>query len=720
MKRPLTAAGFSFGAGVFMVSLFGYKIALILCLLSAASFTLCLFIKRLRKAAALTALIFLTLGLFAGGLNSLKLADTAARLNGVQVTNAEFIAEDKTSRSRAVGTLKISEDESVAAELIANDIEPYQIYRVSGEIKEISGQYKRYYLSYGAAVQLVSEVASPTNEAGGNPLLSAAAQIRGKCSEKLYKLLPQRQANVIDALLLGNKDSLDDAVYDGFRLSGVAHIAVVSGAHMSVIVAFVYGALYFLTRRRRLSSAASIAAVLCFMLITGLSLSVVRAGIMCIIFLLGRLFARNGDSLNSLGGAVLLITAINPASVYDMGFLLSVFATLGIITLAPCMANKTRPYLSGALGRLTDILIVEPLCVTMAAVLATAPILIISFKYIGAYFIITNIILFYITPILLSSSLLLLLSSFAPFLAFITYPLALISGAFADIISSTVMGIASLPGAKLDISMPHTLELTIILVSAVAIFGAVKKSAAGVLKASFCAVVIFSLVLSIFTALNAGNAGLILLPTGKGISAMLTKNGELAAISCGGSGGKYRLLEELEETDPRCILAIKGGARECGALFNTIYENRPADNIFIQNTDYNRSIIKNYEESDITLYDSQQNIELWDSVKIRLIPIEKTTITVIELRDEYILLLPNPEYAAYIPEKYSRPSMLVTTAPLPDDTIDAGTVIIAANEQDDEENAARGIYNENTISLLQSSAVRVSLSDKILYTQKGD
>ncbi len=703
-----------------MVSLFGYKIALILCLLSAASFTLCLFIKRLRRAAALTALIFLTLGLFAGGLNSLNVADTAARLNGVQINNAEFTAEDKISRSRAVGTLKISESESVAAEVIAADIEPYQIYRVSGTIKEISGQYKRYYLSHGAAVQLVSEAALPTNEVGGNPILAAAAQIRGKCSEKLYELLPQRQANVIDALLLGNKDSLDDSVYEGFQLSGVAHIAVVSGAHMSVIVTFIYGAIYLLTRRRRLSSAVSIAAVLCFMLITGLSLSVVRAGIMCIIFLIGKLFARNGDSLNSLGGAVLLITAINPASVYDMGFLLSVSATLGIITLAPCITNKIRAYLSGTLGRLADIFIVEPLCITMAATLATAPILIISFKYIGAYFILTNIILFYITPILLSSSLLLLLSSFAPFLAFITYPLALVSGAFADIISSTVMGIASLPGARLDISMPHTLELTVILVSAAAIFGAVKKSAAGVLKASFCAVIIFSLLLSIFTALNSGNVNLILLPTGKGITAMLTKNGERAVISCGGSGGKYRLQEELEETGLRCILAVKGGTRECGALFNTIYEKQPADNIFIQNTDYNRTIIKNYGESSITLYDSEQSVELWDSVKIRLIPIEKTTITVIELRDEYILLLPNPEYAAYIPEKYSRPSMLVTTAPVSGGTVRADEVIIAANEQDDSENAARGIYNKDTVSLLQSAAVRASLKDKILYTQKGE
>ena len=78
--------------------------------------------------------------------------------------------------------------------------------------------------------------------------------------------------------------------------------------------------------------------VLSFMAITGFSPSVLRSGIMSLLFLAAMIFHRKADSLNSLGIAVFLLCVINPYAAADFGFLLSVTSALSLILLSkPCL-----------------------------------------------------------------------------------------------------------------------------------------------------------------------------------------------------------------------------------------------------------------------------------------------------------------------------------------------------------------------------------------------
>ena len=117
---------------------------------------------------------------------------------------------------------------------------------------------------------------------------------------------------------------------ESFRKSGVSHFIVVSGLHMSVVGMCFPFILRKLLKNKFLYVFGSCAVIVLYMGITGFSPSVVRAGVMFIVYVIGMLFNRKPDSFSSLGLAVLILTAENPYAGGNIGLLLSVTATLGI------------------------------------------------------------------------------------------------------------------------------------------------------------------------------------------------------------------------------------------------------------------------------------------------------------------------------------------------------------------------------------------------------
>lgn len=716
MKRPLAAAGFSFGIGCAAAAFSGMKIALVLCVLCSVGFILSLFIRRFRSALNCTVLLFVLLGLFSGGIFTASLQTP----NGLEIQNAQFTAETRVSSSRFIGTLELESCQSLTAAVISSELERFEVCRVSGVLEEIGDEYKNYYLSKGCTVQIYPAEIESAKLTGGSDILRLSSAINSACSQKLYEYLPQKQASIADAVLLGNTYAMNSEVYENFRISGVSHLAVVSGMHLSIISAVIFSLLYFGAKRRRLAAVVSLIAVFLFMLVTGFTLSIVRAGIMSIITLSGSLFARRGDSANNLGGAVLLILLINPASIYDAGFQLSVFSTLGIITLAPCMSSSCAKYFTGRLGGLIFKLIINPIIITIAAFLTTAPILIINFSYIGTYFIITNLLLDLTTSIMMCSAAVLIIFSFIPFCGFVTYPMALVTGLLADFTEGVVKFFSSLPYAELEIELPYASLIVGILTLIVAVVWLARRKATDVIKASCCCIVAFSLILAIFTAVVSRDSKLRLISTGEGICAVLEKNGESAVISCGGYSNRYKLQNALEEYEQSNLITVKGGTPESGGLFHIVSSACNAERFYLQATNTNSKTAESISSAPVTLYSEPESIRLWNSVTLNLIPIQNSTAVVLELEAEYILILPNPELAAYLPEGFRSPSLLITTEATNGGAINADKTIICCNGESDAENTANGLYSAEVFSLYQSGEIDINLSDKIRYIKEGE
>lgn len=706
VKRPLTVSGFALGAGAFSAAYFSTEIALFLCSLCVFCFILSLIIKRFRKAVLCLTLISLAFGLALGTarLYSLK-ADAECLLQNPAVENAQFIPEKAVGENQTIGQLILNSGEKVKAFVNGKELKPFEIYRISGTLENLADSFKNYCYSRQVSVQLYAQSAVPLGKTGGNPLFYTAYQVQSACSDKLYTYLPHKEASIIDALLLGNRLSLDRDLYYDFRTSGVAHIAVVSGMHLSVISSIVFMLCCFITHKHRLSSLTAIFAVICFMLITGFSLSVVRAGIMCIIMLSGKLFSRQGDALNSLGFAVLLITLINPLSLLDVGFQLSVMATLGIITLSPYIVKSCSRYIQ---SKLLNSLILTPAAISLSAFIATAPITFVNFDFIGVYFLFTNLLLTFAVPMLLIFSMLFVLFSFIPFCGFLYYPCGLIAGLLSRYIAFIVSAVSALTYARLDLDIPHREIIVGVLVLAAAVIILIKRTGKAALIAGSGAILAFCLILSLFTVIRADNASLKLISTGEGITAVLEKNGESAVIACGGTTGRYSIQNHL--TDSGCVnlLTVKGGTRESGGMFSAVAASCISEQYFVQDASANKRILSELDSASV--YYSDEQIMLWGKYTLTLVPLESSTAAVLELENEFILILPNPEYAERLPEKYRNPDLLITTKPLDSGTIKSDNTIIACSKAHDEKYEQQGVYSNNTLSLYQSKEISIDLT----------
>ena len=174
------------------------------------------------------------------------------------------------------------------------------------------------------------ESITPTGESKTS-LYKYAISARKEIKKTFTKLMPKQSAELSRAILLGDKNALDDDVLENFRKTGTSFLIVVSGLHLSVALALVSKIISRFTKRRLPLCLASIIVVIGFSALTGFNYSVIRAAIAVIIYQIGRVVLRNSDPLNSLGFAALAITITNPCAVGDLGLIMSFSATMGII-----------------------------------------------------------------------------------------------------------------------------------------------------------------------------------------------------------------------------------------------------------------------------------------------------------------------------------------------------------------------------------------------------
>ncbi len=226
---------------------------------------------------------------------------------------------------------------------------------------------------------------------GNNPTLygyaiSARRSVRSAVEERFSG----DEGALITSVLIGDCSMLSAESLDNVKASGISHITVISGLHLSVLVSLMLSVFGSLFRSKRIASALTLPFVLVIMALAGFSPSVVRAGITCTIYLLGRVLLKRSDPLNSLCVAALLQCLANPFIVCSVSFLLSVFSTFGIIVLEP----KMRKYvLSLSVCRFKPAANVAKAAITsLSAQLMTLPIVIITFGYVTPLSVVTNII----------------------------------------------------------------------------------------------------------------------------------------------------------------------------------------------------------------------------------------------------------------------------------------------------------------------------------------
>lgn len=205
---------------------------------------------------------------------------------------------------------------------------------------ETSNKAKGIYLEFYSAEDHMTE------RSGYSFFLRTAENIRNRILDMIDSYMPKDEGALMTAMLLGDSSSMESRAKTAMLRSGCGHIMAVSGIHMTVIYSFVFGFLLNIAGKK---ASFIISAVLLFIfcMITGFSQSAVRAYIMLFTVGVASIVNRRGDTLNSLGIAVMIITVISPFAIADRGFILSFAGVVGAGAAAPKAVSSVTEYIAG-------------------------------------------------------------------------------------------------------------------------------------------------------------------------------------------------------------------------------------------------------------------------------------------------------------------------------------------------------------------------------------
>ncbi|NMB92315.1 MAG: ComEC/Rec2 family competence protein [Parcubacteria group bacterium] len=165
--------------------------------------------------------------------------------------------------------------------------------------------------------------------------------LKQKINFALGRVLPEPQLSLIKSLLFGGKDNLPRDLKDKIRRVGLSHLVAVSGLHLTIVSQIITTILNACLISGFLNFFISCCFIFGFVVMADFSSSIIRASIMAFLLLLSQLFHRQYRSSYALIFAILIMAAINPQIIKnDLGFQLSVLATLGIIYIFPLFKKK--------------------------------------------------------------------------------------------------------------------------------------------------------------------------------------------------------------------------------------------------------------------------------------------------------------------------------------------------------------------------------------------
>jgi len=193
-----------------------------------------------------------------------------------------------------------------------------------------------YYAELGTIGRL-SDPVIDTGPCGINVFSEGLAAARESFEKRLYTVFPGREASVLSDLLLGERAGLDEGIKKLYTRSGIAHILSISALHVSIIGMGLYG----LLRRLRVPTPAAAligaSVLIIYGIMTGMSISAMRAIGMYILKLGADVSGRTPDRATSLLSVCAVLAFIYPARLLSCGFLLSFGAVAGISFVAPAI-----------------------------------------------------------------------------------------------------------------------------------------------------------------------------------------------------------------------------------------------------------------------------------------------------------------------------------------------------------------------------------------------
>ena len=212
-------------------------------------------------------------------------------------------------------------------------------------------------------------------------------------SEKYKKILGDKNAGSLSAMVLGDKRGLDEEIKELYQENSISHLLSISGLHISLLG----GAVFLFLRRLKVSFRFPLITSSIILIIygafTGFSVSTSRAVVMMSVLFISFVIGKSYDLPSGLALAALILIVMNHRVIYQSGFLLSFFAVIGIFYIMPELLYIFKVDIYHKKGIIKGLhLLLASIISSISILLATLPIILNNFYEVSLTGIILNII----------------------------------------------------------------------------------------------------------------------------------------------------------------------------------------------------------------------------------------------------------------------------------------------------------------------------------------
>jgi competence protein ComEC len=230
-----------------------------------------------------------------------------------------------------------------------------------------------------------------------DPLTDGFGGLRRWLLDGLVTTVPEPEASLGAGILLGVRAGIDPEIRDAFAVAGLSHVVAISGWNVAIVVVLI-GAMTRPLRSRAgplLPGAVAGLAVAGYVVLVGASPAVVRAALMAGALLVSRLGGSPAHGGSALMAAVVAMLVVSPSALWDVGFQLSALATGGLIVLGVPIEQRLERWPAW---------IRTPVALTVAAQLATLPVLLATFEQVSLVAPLANIVVVPLVPAVMAGS----------------------------------------------------------------------------------------------------------------------------------------------------------------------------------------------------------------------------------------------------------------------------------------------------------------------------
>lgn len=537
------------------------------------------------------------------------------------------------------------------------------IYEISAESRDVKLYYYSKGVFLGGYIYNSEDYVVQIEKSDQHIIRKSILEFKNKIVSNVSDNVPGEQGATISAMLLGDKSGLSDERTESFREVGIAPIFAVSGLHLSIWVMGLFSLLKSFGLKKRVNSIISIIFTVFFMILTGLTPSVCRSGIMMIMLLVGNVFYRKVDSVNSLGFVAFILCSLNPYIAVDTGFILSFSATLGIVTLVPLFEKKVLSELpdNWFINYLKSIVL--PIAVSVSASIAVLPFTILMIGQVSVLSVLTNVLLSYIATICMVTGGLASTVCNVPFVSDILFS---ISGFLSKFILTVVDIFKVFPITQISTENLFW-KVGAILAIAVVIFAVANFRGKSIFKFICIGLAADILCFSLLSYFYFdGLTQIRILNVGNGISVVAYSDGEKIALTGEADeyAKRYRIKENLEfynnNSSDLLLLADKNALND-HSNFN-----------IIKSIDFKRIVVPYADQSierlvspDKLFVESRAAIDVFNDDRIRYETCDSYSLALCNFDGISILFLFDSFKKAEIPEEYLEADILVCCGFIP-------------------------------------------------------